>query len=210
MPESRAAIVVLAGVNGAGKSSIAGATLRANGGEYFNPDEAARHYRDARPELSQEQANAWAWRMGKERLEVAIAENLAFNFETTLGGNSIADLLLKAAIGGTPVRVFYVGLDSPEKHIERVRQRVARGGHDIPESKIRERWERSLLNLIRLIPYLAELRVFDNSIEADPAKGQTPQPLFLLSMRNGAAVEMAEPKKVPVWAKPILAAALRL
>lgn len=210
MPESRSAIVVLAGVNGAGKSSIAGAALRANGGEYFNPDEAARLYRSTQTQVSQEQANSWAWRMGKERLEVAIAENLAFNFETTLGGNTIPDLLLKASTGGTPVRVFFVGLDSPEKHIARVRQRVARGGHDIPVEKIRERWEKSLVNLIRLMPYLAGLRVFDNSYEADPAKGEAPQPLLLLSMRNGVVVEMAEPKNVPTWAKPILAAALRL
>lgn len=115
VPEPRSAIAVLAGVNGAGKSSIAGAALRANGGEYFKPDEAPRLYRDTRQEVSQEQANSWAWRMGKERLEVAIAEKLAFNFEATLGGNTISDFLMKAATGGTPVRVFFVGLDSPTR-----------------------------------------------------------------------------------------------
>jgi predicted ABC-type ATPase len=209
MPEPRQAIVVLAGVNGAGKSSVAGATLRANGGDYFNPDEEARRYRNLRPDVTVEQANAWAWRMGKERLEMAITRNLAFHFETTLGGNSIPDLLLRAAIGGTPVRMFYVGLASPELHLERVRQRVARGGHNIPEAKIRERWEKSLLNLIRLLPHLAALKVFDNSFAADPAAGLAPVPLLLLAMRDGIILQMAEPSVTPVWAKPLLAAALR-
>ncbi len=210
MPEPRRALVVLAGVNGAGKSSVAGATLRANGGDYFNPDEEARRYRTLRPDVTVEQANAWAWRMGKERLEMAITRSLAFHFETTLGGNTIPDLLLRAAIGGTPVRVFYVGLANPELHLERVRQRVARGGHDIPEAKIRERWEKSLFNLIRLLPHLAELRVFDNSFAADPATGQAPMPLLVLAMRDGIILQMAEPSATPVWAKPLLAAALRL
>lgn len=210
MPEPRQAIVVLAGVNGAGKSSVAGASLRANGGDYFNPDEEARRYRELQPDATVEQANAWAWRMGKGRLEIAIARNLAFHFETTLGGNTIPDLLLRAATNGTPVRMFYVGLATPELHIERVRQRVARGGHDIPEEKIRERWEKSLFNLIRLLPHLSELRVFDNSSPADPATGQAPMPLPLLAMREGLILQMAEASVTPVWAKPLLAAALRL
>lgn len=210
MPEPRKAIVVLAGVNGAGKSSVAGATLRANGGDYFNPDEEARRYRSLRPDTTVEQANSWAWRMGKQRLEMAISENLAFHFETTLGGNTIPNLLLRAATAGTPLRMFYVGLANPELHIERVRQRVARGGHDIPEGKIRERWEKSLLNLIRLMPHLAELRVFDNSSPADPATGRAPMPLPVLTMRDCLILQMAEPSITPAWAKPLIAAALRL
>ena len=64
-----------------------------------------------------------------------------------------------------------MGLASTELHIARVRSRVARGGHDIPEEKIRERYARSLLNLILVLPKLTELRVYDNSHEADPHTG---------------------------------------
>lgn len=52
-------IHVLAGVNGAGKSSIGGAAVRQHGGEYFNPDEAARALREKDPTLTQADANTW-------------------------------------------------------------------------------------------------------------------------------------------------------
>ena len=65
---------------------------------------------------------------------------------------------------------------------QRVRQRVRQGGHDIPESDIRRRYEHSRLNLVQLLPALAGLRVYDNSAVADPAAGRAPQPVLLLHM----------------------------
>jgi predicted ABC-type ATPase len=111
---------------------------------------------------------------------------------------------------GIEVRVWYVGLATPELHLARVQTRVARGGHDIPESKIRERFERSRVNLIRLLPHLTELRVFDNSVDADPASGKMPEPLLVLHMVNGAIASICELPQVPGWAKPIVAAATRI
>ena len=60
-------------------------------------------------------------------------------------------LLAEAAKRGIEVRVFFVGLDSAEAHIERVRQRVDAGGHDIPEADIRRRYRHSLINLVTLL-----------------------------------------------------------
>ena len=65
-------ITVIAGVNGAGKSSIAGASIRKKGGEYFNPDEVARDLMAEDSTLSQYDANAKAWTMGYEQLVKAI------------------------------------------------------------------------------------------------------------------------------------------
>ena len=59
-----ARLYVLAGVNGAGKSSIGGAAIRAAGGNYFNPDEAARELIAANPGLGQTDANAAACQHG--------------------------------------------------------------------------------------------------------------------------------------------------
>ena len=81
-------------------------------------------------------------------------------------------LLSEAASQGFEVRIWYVGLASPDLHIERVRNRVRAGGHDIPESSIRRRWRHSRLNLVQLLPHLTELRVYDNSADADPAAGR--------------------------------------
>ena len=167
---------MLAGVNGAGKSSIVGAMIRAAGADYYNPDEAAKALRDADPGLDQVAANAAAWHQGKRLLERAIADRLDFAFETTLGGNTIPRLLADAASNGFEVRVWFVGLDTPEVHIARVRHRVRSGGHDIPEDAIRRRWRHSRQNLVQLLPALTELRVYDNSADADPATGHAPQP----------------------------------
>ena len=199
---------MLAGVNGAGKSSIVGAMIRAAGADYYNPDEAAKALRDADPGLDQVAANAAAWHQGKRLLERAIADRLDFAFETTLGGNTIPRLLAEAASNGFEVRVWFVGLDTPEAHIARVRHRVRSGGHDIPEDAIRRRWRHSRQNLVQLLPALTELRVYDNSADADPATGHAPQPRLVLHVQRGRIVGPDDLASTPEWAQPIVAAAL--
>lgn len=203
-------IYVLAGANGAGKSSVGGAMFLESGVEYFNPDDAALRFQSINPGMTQEEANSAAWREGKRLLEHAISERLDFAFETTLGGRTIAALLVRALSEKMEVRIWYVGLASPELHIARVRSRVAAGGHDIPEAKIRERYESSRLNLVDLMPKLKELRVFDNSEEADPRSGIAPRPTLLLHMNRGKIVEICDLAKVPQWAKPILLTAMKI
>ena len=202
-------ITVLAGVNGAGKSSIGGAAFRTHGGEYFNPDEAARRLMAANARLSQSDANGRAWQHGKRLLERAIAQRLDFAFETTLGAHTIPRLLGDAAAAGFDVKVWYVGLATPELHIARVKARVRRGGHDIPEAQIRQRFTHSRLNLIELLPRLAVLRLYDNSTEADPAAGLEPRPVLLLHLDRGKIVGPDDLSATPDWARPVVAAALK-
>jgi len=204
-------LYVLAGVNGAGKSSIGGQLLRQRGLEYFNPDEYARDLgRQSGPGV--EQRNAKAWRLGKELLERAIAEGRNHAFETTLGGNTIPRLVGNAATAGHRVVVWYCGLVSPELHIERVRQRVAAGGHDIPADMIRRRWRRSRENLIALMPLLSDLRVFDNSRPRNRGTGNIPPPTEVLHFRQRQVIypKTAELSNTPEWARPIVEAALQL
>lgn len=201
---------MLAGTNGAGKSSLMGAMLLRSGVEYFNPDQAAQRILGANPGLSQMKANSVAWHQGKRLLERAVADRLCFAFETTLGGKTIAKLLDRALTEGIEVRIWYVGLEGVERHIERVRSRVAHGGHDIPEQKIRERYIQSRVNLIRLLPRLTGLMVYDNSEDADPLSGNPPRPRLILRMDGGRVRETCPLLRVPQWAKSILAAALRL
>src|SRR5437899_739836 len=181
----RSCIYVLAGTNGAGKSSVAGAMIRQSGADYFNPDEATARILAANPGISIADANSAAWHQGKRLLERAIAERLDSAFETTLGGHTISALLQQASAAGIEVRMWFVGLSSPELHIARVRARVARGGHDIPENKIRERYDRSRIHLVELMPRLTELRVYDNSFETDPHAGRAPQPILILHLAKG-------------------------
>ncbi len=211
MPPARPSrIYVIAGVNGAGKSSIGGAAFRSFGGEYYNPDEAARQLVAANPGLAPGEANAAAWRQGVELLKQAIAEHLDFALETTLGGNTIPRLLAEAAAQGIAIYVWYAGLSSSELHLRRVRARVRHGGHDVPEDAIRRRYERSRLNLIALLPLLTALRMVDNSVESDPADGATPAPVLVLYTERGKILNPADLPRAPDRAKPIVAAALKL
>ena len=203
-------IYVLAGVNGAGKSSIGGAAFRQNGGDYYNPDEIARRLMTVDPTLTEMDANSAAWQQGVRLLTRAIEKHFDFAFETTLGANTIPRLLLQAASQGTEIYIWYVGLSSPALHIERVQARVQRGGHDIAAEYIHRRYEHSRLNLIELLPYLADLRVYDNSANADPAAGKTPKPKLVLHMERGRILNPGDLRHTPDWAKPIVAAALKL
>lgn len=201
-------LFVLAGANGAGKSSVVGAAVRASGGEYFNPDEATARILAANPGATLSQANAAAWLQGKRLLVRAIAERLDYAFETTLGGSSMTRLLEQAMDAQIKVHMRYVGLEGVDLHIARVRARVAEGGHDIPESKIRERYVHSRHNLIRLLPCLTDLTIFDNSAESPPMQGGRPEPRLLLHTASGAVIHTAPLDSIPEWAKPMVMAAL--
>jgi predicted ABC-type ATPase len=211
-PAARPFILVLAGVNGAGKSSVGGALLAEHGLTWFNPDTFAREL-VGQLGLSPQEANARAWNFGRERLEAAITQGTNFAFETTLGAHTIPALLAEAAATHDVVMIF-CGLSSPEQHIARVRARVAHGGHDIPEAKIRERWVASRANLIKLLPKLARLQVFDNSAEAPPG-GEIADPVRVLELSAGALVfpqpgDATALKATPAWARPIVQAAFEL
>ncbi len=209
---ARPQIFVLAGCNGAGKSSIGGQAFQAAGIPCFNPDLAAREAISAAAALgrimTQGEANAWAWEQGVGRLRRAIALRGNYALETTLGGDTIVGLLMEAAAAGLDVNVWFVGLDSVERHVARVQQRVASGGHDIPRADIERRYVRGRLNLIRLLPKLGQLLVYDNSAQADADAPVKARPRLLLRWIGGAIAGPADLSQTPAWAKPILAAAL--
>jgi predicted ABC-type ATPase len=204
-------ILVLAGVNGAGKSSVGGSILQDHGLTWFNPDTYAR---ELVRELGMDaaDANARAWQYGKATLESAIANGTNYAFETTLGGNTITALLLNAAQTHDVV-MLYCGLASPALHLARVALRVAHGGHHIAEEKIRERWNTSRLNLIKLLPSLARLQVFDNSTQARPGE-DIPDPALVLDVENGKVLvpdntDAVALQAVPAWARPVVEVAMR-
>jgi len=209
-------IFVLAGCNGAGKTSIAGEALRAAGIDFFDPDRAARSIVAANPRsaLTQREANAQAWNIGRRLLERAIDARQTFAIETTLGGTTMTALLTRATDAGIPVHVWFVGLESMEMHVDRVRRRVAKGGHAIPVDMIRRRFAAAPINLIKLMPGLRQLYLYDNSIEGDPDAGVRPSPRLLMHVRDQRITQPHGVRglttRMPQWAKPIVAASLKL
>lgn len=203
-------IFVLAGVNGAGKSSVGGAMLAEHGLAWFNPDTYARAL-VAQLGLSAAEANGRAWEYGRSLLEAAIASGTSYAFETTLGAKTIP-AMLAAASRSHDVVMLFCGLASPEQHLARVQLRVTAGGHDIPEHKIRERWVTSRANLIELLPVLARLQVFDNSADAAPGQ-DIPDPVLVLETLAGRlvfpdAADTVALQATPAWARPIVQAAI--
>jgi len=203
-------LYVLAGVNGAGKSSVGGAFLTQKNLPWYNPDTYARCL-VTEFGMSQPDANSAAWIEGMEQLDKALIEKRRFAFETTLGGNTVRNKL-RTACETHSVRVWYCGLLTPEMHVARVRFRASRGGHDIPREKIFERWEKSRANLVELLPFLAEISVFDNSITAKPGD-PVPEPRKLLHLKDSAILypdNATSLARTPSWAQAIIEKALEL
>ncbi|AEG91194.1 AAA family ATPase [Ramlibacter tataouinensis] len=208
----RPVLYVLAGVNGAGKSSVGGHLLTRAGLAWFNPDTFARELAELTA-CDMTHANGLAWQEGMRRLQEAVRQGHSHAFETTLAGRSMPAAIREAA-RTHDVLVWFCGLPSPEAHIARVKARVAAGGHDIPEPKIRERYPAALENLIALLPHLAALQLYDNSATVAPGEA-VPEPRLLAHWHQGrllwpAADDLPSLQATPPWARPVLEAALSL
>lgn len=155
-------VVVIAGPNGAGKTTVAEDIVGRVFGipEFVNADVIAQG-------LSGFSPDAVAVRAGRimlGRLKELAAAGQDFAFETTLASRSFAPMLRSWQAHGYECQLVFVWLSNPLLAEERVRGRVARGGHDIPTPVIRRRYERSLRNLFNLyLPIVDGWRLLDNS-----------------------------------------------
>ena len=135
-------LYLLAGCNGAGKTTAAFALLPDVLGcrEFVNADEIARGLSPFRPETVSVQAG----RLMLGRLHELLAAGENFALETTLATRIYLPFIAKARAQGYFVNLFFFWLNSPDLAIERVQFRVREGGHNIPELVIRRRYEGGL------------------------------------------------------------------
>lgn len=152
---------VFAGPNGSGKSTITEAfqQLPNSPENYINPDEIALTLPGGNTT-----ANAYtAANIAENQRSQLITERESFAFETVMSHPSKLSVIKQALDAGYEVEVIFIATSNPDINVERVRQRVAEGGHDVPVDKIRERYRRS----IELLPAAAEIAdrvyIFDNS-----------------------------------------------
>lgn len=118
-----------------------------------------------------------------------LATGSSFLVETTLSGNTYLRMMVRAKRLGYSVVLLYVGTSDVSINIERVKIRVANGGHDVPEEDQLRRYPRSFVNFRKALELADEAVVFDNST----AKGHTK-----IAVKDANGIEIFKP--VPRWA----------
>ncbi len=151
---------IIAGINGAGKTSLYHVLRDSeNLGMRINIDELAKEIGDWRDELVQFKAMKSAISMMNE----SITEGKSFHLETTLPGRSLIRQILRAKEAGFTVVMYFVGVDDVRVAINRVHQRMANGGHGIPDSMILKRFSQLNDNLRKILPLCDGAFLFDNT-----------------------------------------------
>ncbi len=158
-------LTVVAGPNGAGKSTML-RTFRFEGQDnLLDTDAVAKRLNSADPV----QASVAAGREVISRARAYIAESQSFVMETTLSGNLTANLMRSAQGQGFTVNLVYVYIESSNTSMKRVRDRVAKGGHFVPDEDVRRRYDRSLFHLREAIRIANSAAIYDNS-QSEPRK----------------------------------------
>lgn len=155
-------VVVLAGPNGSGKSTTAPALLHGALGvdEFVNADVIA----GGLSAFNTESAAMAAGRIMLARLKTLARQRVSFAFETTLAGRSFGPWLTELKATGYAVHIVFLWLSSPELALQRVAERVALGGHDVPAETIRRRYSAGLRNFFSLYrPSASTWRFYDAS-----------------------------------------------
>jgi predicted ABC-type ATPase len=161
----RPTLWIVAGPNGSGKSSLySGTEIEAFDQSVWiiNPDLLTARIREIE-RLSLQEANIQAVIRIEAWLESSINAHQTVGVETVLSTDKYRRLVLAAKAKQFEFRLIYVLLESPDLNVERVRIRVEKGGHDVPETKIRERWNKSLQQLPWFLEQADRAFLFDNS-----------------------------------------------
>ena len=145
VPAQKPTIYIIAGCNGAGKTTFAKEFLpnEVRCLRFFNADEVARGLSPLEPSAGAVKAA----RLLLQEIEASLLRKQTFALETTLSGKTYIQLFARALRLAYELELHYLWLSSPSQAIARVRQRVRKGGHNVPEQDIRRRFKRSLDNL---------------------------------------------------------------
>ncbi|MHB8503653.1 MAG: zeta toxin family protein [Candidatus Acidiferrales bacterium] len=168
-------VYIIAGPNGAGKITFAREFLPnyANCRIFVNADLIAQ----GMAPFSPESAAFRAGRLMLEEIEFHAGRGVDFGFETTLPGKGHLKVVRGLKKRGYEVHIFYLWVPSAELALSRVRERVLRGGHNIPEGVVRRRFERSIQNFLLRYSALADRWILFDNAGAEPK--------IMVTARNG-------------------------
>lgn len=151
--------VFLIGTNGSGKSSLRNYLNLTDIQTNIDPDVLNKIYKTKYPQTYYIESAKQALKM----YDNALNNGLNICLESTLAGRGTMERIKSAKSKGYYVIGFYIGLNSVELNLERIKIRVDRGGHDIPEKTVRRRFYESADNLVKIKDSFDILHVIDNS-----------------------------------------------
>ena len=162
MPPTTPTIYIIAGCNGAGKTTFAGVFLpqEIKCLRFLNADEIARGLSPFAPAQSAIKAG----RILLEEVAASLARKETFALESTLSGKTYIKIFRRALSLGYEIELHYLMLKTPEQAIARVRRRVRKGGHDVPVEDIKRRFMRSREHLVAdYLPLATRWVIWDNA-----------------------------------------------
>ena len=182
---------VLAGGNGAGKSTFYNLHLAKYGIKFVNADLIAKDIDSENPESVSYHAATVAANIRED----LISQGVSFCFETVFSHESKIDFLAQAKANGYKIILVYIHLFDSSLNEARVKQRVSEGGHSVPTEKIHSRIPRTMKNIKTALSLVDEARILDNSSKDDPFQQ-------IIVMKSGNYEVKAE--TLPEWARKLL------
>lgn len=196
MSINRPKLIIIAGPNGSGKTTITEQGLEHEwfqGCKYINPDI-----------IAQEEFSGWndtesilkaAKKATKIRYDL-IEKKQDLAFETVFSSAEKIEFIKKAKEQDYFIRLFFICTESPVINAARIAKRVLEGGHEVPITKIISRYQKSILNALQVNKLVDRLYLYDNSIEAS-------KPRLIMRFKKGKKVKDYG-ELIPLWAKGFL------
>lgn len=194
--EHKPELIIIAGPNGSGKTSITQKFLHhewAEGTTYINPDQIAK---DLFGDWNNSESVLKAATYCSDLREQCLKEKKSFVFETVFSAQDKIDFVIRAKQAGFFIRIFFISTSNPAINASRIAKRVMEGGHDVPITKIISRYNKSIQNCKIVAPIIDRLYVYDNSIDDEDTR-----PLFRLT--DGALTKQYT-DDIPEWAQTLL------
>ncbi|MBQ6726368.1 MAG: zeta toxin family protein [Bacteroidales bacterium] len=196
MENRKPVLIVVAGPNGSGKTSVTSKILQHKWLEdsvYINPDIVAQ---ERFGDWNSKEAIMKAVKYCENWREECLSERKSLIFETVLSADDKVDFIERAIEAGYFVRLFFVCTNSPTINAARIANRVMKGGHDVPITKIISRYQKSLSRCKYLSRKAQRVYLYDNTTDNADAK-------LLVRFANGEIVKRYT-ENIPEWAYDII------
>ncbi len=194
--DHRPVLIVIAGPNGSGKTTITSKILKhewLEGAVYINPDNVAQ---ERFGDWNSQDAVMQAVQYCENEREDCLRNKRSLIFETVLSSEGKVDFIRRAREAGYFIRLFFVSTNHPSINSSRIAKRVMKGGHDVPITKIISRYQKSIVNCKRCSALADRVYVYDNSVDDADAR-------LLFRMADGKLFKQYS-DEIPEWALMVL------